>query len=149
MQYIRHSSKALRPITLTLFPDAKLILIRASTPHNEEMIDLALRTLHTSNPGTRLLRVDAGHAEFRDGHHQRSVPIRLLDQAHMHSRLLVFPPHEVLGHVALQLLSQGIPLDALNTIPISRQRHSRIGSHDLLIVLPNKDSAEGSSPCLH
>lgn len=151
MQYLRHHpTDALRPAaTLSRLNDSTLILVRADTEQDEEMIEHARLALRTSSPGASLLQMGNNHPKYGQGHPNGYIPIRVIHQPQICSRLLTFPPHESLGHVALQLLSQGVPTRALNTVPIKRQHRFYISRHDLLLVLPHETEAEHLTPYQH
>jgi len=149
MQHIRLSSGALRSASMSIhFHDSTLILLRTDTHHDEELIDQARLALRTSNPGASLLRMDSTQPALGAGHGQGRMLMQLFERPRMRARLLAFPAHEILGHIALQLLIQGIPISALSAVPMERQ-YLRINPHDLLLVLPCENELPPSTIYLH
>lgn len=144
MQRMHLASRMLHLASITThFHNSTLILVGTDIHHNKELIDLAYSELHSSNPGASLLCMDSIQSALGGSYHSVCVLMQLFDHPRMRSRLLAFPPHEVFGHIALQLITQGVPVSALNAMPVKRP-YSCISANDLLLVLPR--DYEGCSP---
>ena len=140
MQYTHLVGNASCPAPMPVrFRDSRLIVVKTSPHDNAELIEQARVALRASSPGVSLLRVSPT-ARRRQDDRRGSVPLQWLDQPWIYSRLLTFPAHELLGHIALRLLAQGLPASALNTTPANWQP-GRISSRDLLLVLPSQNRA--------
>lgn len=149
MQREPHSTGVPQPAFLhARFHGALLVLIRATMRDHEALAERARAALRISSPGASLLHIDANPSQRRCAMHGNLVPAQLLEQPQLRTRLHVFPPHNALGHVALQLLAQGVPASALNCVPIRHQDPpGRPGDNELLLVMPN-DTPNAQKKCL-
>lgn len=128
---------------LAFHPGAQLVLIRAPADVDDELFCQARTALLDTAPAACLLRIDEDAPTPGAGVDSSGrISMRLLQQPSLQPRLCIFPYHELLGHVALRLLAQGMPADALNVIPVGQLRRPwRVAAGDALLMLPTMPSS--------
>ena len=120
--------------------DHRLLLLRKPQGDCEASLAAARAALAQTAPGAMLLDLDDQRLDLA-GAPGHAPALHLLGAALSWRDLRSIPAHPVFGDIVLQLMAEGVPPDAFNTLPADLPERNRVLAKDdglLLLVLPSE-----------